>query len=107
MLSTSPTTANPSSSSTHAWRSGFFAAAAVLALALAGSPAAAEEQNCVGKPSDTRASVTIENVRSNDGQMTITVSPDDSNRFLKHKGSLYVRPVPATAPGTHTRFPLP
>ncbi len=109
MFFPSPSTAIPSSSANaRASRAGFLAAAAVLALALTGTPATAGEQECVGKSSDTaRAYVTIQNVRSGDGQMTITVYPDDSSRFLKHKGSHYVRRVPATAPVTRICFLIP
>ena len=88
-------------------RFGVLAALLTGAALSAGSAVAQEQDGCVGKPSDTRAYVTINNVRSTDGVVTITLYPDVSDRFLKRKGSLYVRRVPAVSPTTRICFLIP
>lgn len=106
MLPLAPSTATRSRSTpAGAARAANVCATALLALVLSGGTAAAED--CVGKPSDTRAYLTISDVRSSDGVMTITVYPDDSSRFLKRKGSHYVRRVPVTAPVMRICFLIP
>ena len=88
-----------------------WAGLAILAfgLLMLGAPAHATttEDDCVGKPSNTRAYVTVENMRSDRGQVAITLYPDVPSRFLKRKGSLYVRRVPAHAPRTRLCFLIP
>ncbi len=88
-------------------REGLLAAFAAMSLLLAGNARAADDGECVGKPSDTRAYVTVDNVRSNVGLIAITLYPDDKSRFLQHKGSLYVGRVPAQAPSTSICFLIP
>lgn len=83
--------------------------AAMLGAMLLG-PAAASAQDadaCVGRPSDTRIYIDVENVRSNAGKMSVTLYPDVPGRFLKRKGSLYVRFVPAKAPVTRICLLIP
>lgn len=76
-------------------------------LTAAPAQAADEDGGCVGKPSNMRAYVTVENVRSGSGEMTITLYPDVAGRFLRRKGSLYVRRVPAQTPRTRICFLIP
>jgi uncharacterized protein (DUF2141 family) len=51
--------------------------------------------------------VDVEGVRSNDGLIAVTLYADDSSRFLRHRGSLYVGRVPAKAGKTRVCIYLP
>lgn len=75
-------------------------------LLAAGAPAAAEEA-CAGKPSANRLTVQVNGVRASQGQMAVTLYPDDSKRFLAPKGKLLRQRVKAVAPSTSTCFYLP
>lgn len=77
---------------------------ALVSIAAVPARAAAQIDTaaCVGKPGNAHVVVTVDRIRDNRGQLAITLYPDDSRRFLKNKGSLYVRFVPVTAP--QTRF---
>lgn len=81
-------------------------AAALVSLPL---PALAYEEDevCVGKPGTARVQLTIEGIRSDAGLLTLTLYHDDSSRFLRKKGSHYVRRVPAAAPETRLCFIIP
>lgn len=83
------------------------ALAAAVLLAGAQAQPAPDQNGCVGKAFNTRAYVTVENIRSDLGQITITLYPDDSSRFLRPKGSLYVRRVPTQMPRTRICFLIP
>ena len=76
--------------------------ASVIGLTAFSAPAwaAPTQSSCVGEPSQTRLLVTVENVRSSQGLIAVTVYPDDPNRFLVKHGSLFVGRVPAKSPTT-------
>ena len=78
-------------------------------LALAPNPALAyeEDADCVGKPGTAKVILTVEGVRSASGLIALTVYPDDRSRFLRKKGSHYVRRVDARAPETRICFIVP
>ena len=75
-------------------------------LALAATPALAAEE-CAGKPSEHRLTVSVSNIRSAKGEVAITIYPDDAKRFLAPKGKLARQRVPARTPTTSTCFFLP
>lgn len=79
------------------------------ALALAPDPALAyeEDANCVGKPGTVKANLTVEGLKSDAGLVALTVYHDDSRRFLRKRGSHYVRWVEAKYPQTPICFILP
>ena len=66
-----------------------------------------EDQNCVGKPGEGRVRLTVEGMRSDAGLITLTLYQDDSRRFLRKKGSHYVRRVNASVPETRLCFIIP
>lgn len=68
---------------------------------------AASNGGCQGTPSDTRLIVEVENVRSNDGLMAVTLYADDPQRFLARHGSLRVVRVPAHVGATDVCLFLP
>jgi uncharacterized protein (DUF2141 family) len=73
----------------------------LAATAAAAAPlTAAREPTCTGPASGTRLTIAIENVRSSQGLIAVTVYPDDPDRFLASKGSLHVGRAPARAPVT-------
>lgn len=81
-------------------------AAAFAGLLAAGTPAAAAEA-CAGKPSANRLTVQVNGVRASQGEVAVTLYPDDSKRFLAPKGKLLRQRVKAVAPSTSTCFYLP
>jgi uncharacterized protein (DUF2141 family) len=78
---------------------------ALLAFACAGRAAA--QADCTGQPSPVRLQVIVEQVRSSEGLIAVTLYADDSHRFLAHHGSLYVGRVPARAGTTRVCIHLP
>lgn len=87
---------------------GLAAIGAVLGLAL-GSPAAAQE-DCEGGPPKTggaKLSVQVTDVRRAEGEIAVTIYPDDPRRFLAKRGKLLRQRVAAEAPTTSTCFWLP
>lgn len=83
--------------------------AAVTGFAACAAPARAApiQLSCVGEPSQTRLLVTVQNVRSPEGLIAVTVYPDDPSRFLVKHGSLFVERVPAKAPTTRICIYVP
>jgi uncharacterized protein (DUF2141 family) len=79
------------------------AALRLLAFAVVASPAAA----CTGRPSATRLFVNVDNVRSSQGLIAVTLYADDRGRFLAKRGSLYVGRVPARQGRTRVCIHLP
>lgn len=73
---------------------------AATATAAAPPRSAAREPACTGPAIGPRLTVTVENVRSSQGLIAVTVYPDDPDRFLASKGSLHVGRVPARTPVT-------
>lgn len=82
------------------------AGAAFAAIASAATPVAAAEE-CAGKPSEHRLTVSVSNIRAAKGEVAITIYPDDPKRFLAPKGKLLRERVPARAPTTGACFYLP
>ena len=92
----------------------FFAAAlaAPALLLLLGRPSLAPAQpaatpECGGPPSSVRLIVQVENLRSSQGLVAVTLYPDVPRRFLANRGALYVVRVPAVAPTTRVCIHLP
>jgi uncharacterized protein (DUF2141 family) len=78
------------------------AAAALLLVGLALGPAGSAAAGgapvgCLGPASATWLNVSVEQVKSSSGFITLTLYPDDQARFLKPMGSLYVTKIPARA----------
>ncbi len=82
--------------------------ALILAAALAGASAAhAQPAACVGTPAGARLRLEVTHVRAAQGEMVLTVYPDDARRFLAPKGKLARVRLPARAPTTEGCFELP
>jgi uncharacterized protein (DUF2141 family) len=81
-------------------------AGAFAGLLAAGAPAVAAEA-CAGRPSANRLTVQVNGVRASQGQVAVTLYPDDSKRFLAPKGKLLRQRVKAVAPSTTACFYLP
>ena len=81
-------------------------AVATLAL-VAGRASAAED--CQGSPGDGAVKLTVatSNLRSAEGEVAVTVYPDDSKRFLAKGGKLARVRTPAAQPTTRACFWLP
>lgn len=79
----------------------------LLAAMLLPGAGAAVAQECTGRPGPVRLFVNVENVRSSDGLVAVTLYPDDRSRFLARRGSLYVGRVPARAGTTRVCIHLP
>ena len=82
-------------------------AAPALVLFLGVAAAAQPQPSCTGHEGPLRLYVDVEGVRSNQGLVAVTLYPDDSSRFLAHRGSLYVGRVPAQAGKTRVCIYLP
>ena len=72
----------------------------LVAAALVAAPLAGHAQTCEGAPSANKLSIVVEGVKSNRGQMTASLYPDDKTKFLAKDGSLKVWRVPAESPVT-------
>ena len=62
---------------------------------------------CLGTASKTWLKVVTEGVHSSNGQVAITIYPDDPSRFLIHHGSLFVERANAAAGTTSSCVFLP
>lgn len=87
-------------------------ALAGLASGLAALPSTAQTQEtapagCTGPVSQTWLTVTVDDVRSGNGLIALTLYADDSSRFLVKRGSMYVTRVPAAAGATQACIFLP
>ena len=80
---------------------------AALALLAGLDEGANAQEACTGTPSAVRLYVNVENVRSSQGLIAVTLYADDSRRFLARRGSLYVGRVPARAGTTRVCIHLP
>lgn len=69
-------------------------------LACLGLSGAAAAQTCAGAPTATRLDLIIDGVRADEGELTATVYPPSSSKFLKPGGEIAVWRVPAKAPMT-------
>jgi uncharacterized protein (DUF2141 family) len=81
------------------------AAAAFAGVLSAAAPSAAED--CAGKPSAHRLTVQVKGVRAAQGEVAVTLYPDDARRFLAPKGKLLRQRVEARAPATTACLWLP
>ncbi len=84
--------------------------ALVLGLGLAaglGVAAPAMAQSCHGLPTGVRVLLTVDNVRSDQGQVAAVVFGDDPKRYLKPHGELETIHDPAQAQTTTLCFWLP
>lgn len=79
----------------------FAAAAALLATA------ARAEAPCVGAAAGARLVVEVAGAKPVQGQVVVTVYPDDPRRFLAPHGKLLRARPPATSPVTRACFELP
>jgi uncharacterized protein (DUF2141 family) len=82
----------------------------VLGWLIAAAPAAAQDLDCKGTPSQTRLVIVVEQVKSSSGTVRLTLYPDEPARFLKHGGPIHGLSglaVPATAPVTQACVWLP
>ena len=79
----------------------------LAAAAIAALPATAAAQDCTGPASNVRFYVDVENIRSSNGLIAVTLYADDSSRFLARRGSLYVGRIQARAPTTRVCIHLP
>jgi uncharacterized protein (DUF2141 family) len=73
-------------------------------LAVAGASA---EPPCTGPASATRLLVRVENVRSSQGLVAVSLYADERRRFLAKRGSLYVGRVPARQGSTEVCIHVP
>lgn len=73
---------------------------AVACLGAIAAPAVAAP-DCVGPASDTWLNITVDGVKSGEGQIAATLYADNSSKFLVKHGSMYVGRSPAVAGETH------
>jgi uncharacterized protein (DUF2141 family) len=83
------------------------ATAAGLVLAATGGASAQSAPSCTGHEGPVRLYVDVENIKSSDGLIAVTLYADNSKKFLAKRGSLYVGRVPAKAPETRVCIYLP
>lgn len=86
---------------------GFLHLLALGAAVAAGLPDTAVAQDCTGPASPVRLYVDVENVRSSQGLIAVTLYADDSRRFLARRGSLYVGRMSAREGTTRICIHLP
>ncbi|HWT12782.1 MAG TPA: DUF2141 domain-containing protein [Allosphingosinicella sp.] len=80
---------------------------ALAALVMAAPEEASAQAQCTGPASPIRLYVNVQNVRSAQGLIAVTLYADDSRRFLARRGSLYVGRAPARAGTTRVCIHLP
>ena len=83
------------------------AATVTTASAAPAAPQAGAPAGCTGPASQTWLNVVINNVRSGDGLIAITLYADNSRKFLVRHGSMYVGRVDATAGTTRACIFVP
>ncbi|KRA59420.1 hypothetical protein ASD79_12145 [Caulobacter sp. Root655] len=95
-------------------RSALFAVAVAGFAAMAGSSSAAESDgvasrggDCEGRPTGMKLIVQVGQLRSNQGEVAVTLYPSDSHRFMAPRGKLMRARVRTTAPVTQVCFYLP
>lgn len=99
-------------------RSALFAVAVAGFAAMAGSTLAAEPaadaagagsrgDDCQGRSTGTKLVVQVGQLKSNQGEVAVTLYPADSRRFMAPGGKLMRARVRATAPMTQVCFYLP
>jgi len=90
-------------------RAAALAVAATTALAAPAltSPAAAAPAGCLGTPSDTWLTVSVEGLRDGKGLITVALYPDNSRSFLAKGGTIKNNRFDATAPTTRACIFVP
>lgn len=99
-------------------RSALFAVAVAGFAAVAGPSAAAESGgggggvatgggDCEGRATGTKLFVQVGQLKSNQGEVAVTLYPPDSRRFMAPRGKLMRARIRATAPVTQVCFYLP
>ena len=87
--------------------------ALLAALAMAGLARAEgvagpiQEKDCVGRKTGNRLTVQVGALRSNAGEVAITLYPSDPTRFLAPRGKIARKRVKTSAPMTQACFYLP
>lgn len=84
-----------------------FAASAALAAPALTAPAAAAPAGCLGNPSDTWLTVSVDGLRNGNGLVTVALYPDSSSQFLAKGGTIKNHRFNATAPTTRACIFLP
>ena len=84
-------------------RTGLAGAAFVGALSAA-TPLLAADDDCAGKKTAHRISVQVTGVSPAQGEVAVTLYPDDARRFLAPRGKLLRTRIKAKAPATTTCF---
>jgi len=79
----------------------------LVPLALAVSPVSVAAASCTGTPSPVRLFVNVDNVRSSQGLIAVTLYTDERRKFLARRGSLYVGRVPARQGRTRVCIHVP
>lgn len=82
----------------------FTAAYGLAALAAAQASAVPD---CTGTPSATRLMVRVENVKSSNGLIAVSLYADIPGKFLRKRGALYVGRVPARKGTTEACIHVP
>ena len=86
----------------------FLIAALVSGAALIASAGAVQAQTCEGAADGgTRLNVIVNGVRAHEGQIAVTIYPDNARRFLSPGGKLLRVRTRAVAPTTRVCFNLP
>ncbi|PVM84286.1 DUF2141 domain-containing protein [Caulobacter radicis] len=85
---------------------GLAALGTLLGLLGMATPAAAR-QDCVGRDTGVRLTVEVGRLKSETGEVTVTIYPSDPSRFLAPRGKLLRLRIPASAPTTEACFNLP
>lgn len=80
---------------------------AVGAARAEGAAVPLTDKDCVGRKSGTRLTVQVGALRSNAGQVAITIYPSDPRRFLAPRGRLLRQRLKTSAPMTQACFFLP
>ncbi len=83
------------------------AGAAFIGALCAASPSLAADDDCVGKKGPNRISVQVTGVSPAQGEVAVTLYPDEARRFLAPRGKLLRTRVKARAAVTHACFWVP
>jgi uncharacterized protein (DUF2141 family) len=84
-----------------------FATLAAGSASAEGLPAPLTDKDCVGRKGDVRLVVQVGALRSNAGEVAITIYPSDPERFLAPRGKSLRQRVKTSAPMTQACFNLP
>lgn len=80
---------------------------AALAAPALTAPAAAAPAGCLGSPSDTWLTVSVDGLRSSRGLITVALYPDNSSQFLAKHGTIKNNRFTASAPTTRACIFVP